>query len=207
MVKSGNEQAQTTHTDRYDFNKMYSISAYSKGDIFLVQLGYLIGQDNLMQTLKRYYAEFKFKHPTPNDIKRTAERVSGANLDWYLVDWTQTTNTIDYGIKNVDGATDGVQKSLVSIERIGRLPMPLDVLVEYTDGSKEAFYIPLRMMNFEKDNPTPAMKRTVLGDWAWAYPSFQFNIAKPKNAIKKITIDPSGLMADVKMVDNTYESK
>jgi hypothetical protein len=36
----------------------------------------------------------KFKHPTPNDIKRTAERVSGAELDWYLTDWTinQLTN-------------------------------------------------------------------------------------------------------------------
>jgi hypothetical protein len=31
---------------------------------------------------------------TPND--ESAERVSGANLDWYLVDWTQTLNTIDY---------------------------------------------------------------------------------------------------------------
>jgi hypothetical protein len=58
---------------------------------------YLIGKENVMKTLKKYYSDFKF-HPTPNDIKRS-ERISGANLDWYLTDWTQTTNTIDYGIK------------------------------------------------------------------------------------------------------------
>ena len=204
MVSSGKELPQATHADRFDENRVYSIASYSKGEIFLAQLIYLVGKENLMKTLRKYYADFKFTHPTPNDIKRSAERVSGANLDWYLTDWTKTTNTIDYGIKEVK---ENANQTTVTLERIGRMPMPIDLLVEYTDGTKESFYIPLRMMNFEKDNPTPAMKRTVLGDWAWAYPSFQFNIAKPKNAIKKITIDPSGLMADVKMADNTYESK
>jgi aminopeptidase N len=157
-----------------------------------------------MKTLKRYYQEFQFKHPTPNDIKRTAERVSGANLDWYLIDWTQTTNTIDYGIASVKENAD---KTTVTLERIGRMPMPIDLLVEYTDGTTESFYIPLRMMSFEKENPNPAVKRTVLNDWAWAYPSFEFSIAKPKKDIKKISIDPSKLMADLKPENNVYEVK
>ncbi|WP_298224206.1 M1 family metallopeptidase [Flavobacterium sp.] len=207
MVNSGKELPQSTHSDRFDFNQVYSITSYSKGDIFLSQLIYLIGRDNLMKTLKRYYNDFKFKHPTPNDIKRTAERVSGANLDWYLTDWTQTTNTIDYGIKNVEGATDGVQRTGVTLERIGRMPMPIDLLVEYSDGTKESFYIPLRMMSFEKENPDPAVKRTVLGDWAWATPTYFFEIPKAKSTIKKITIDPSGLMADVKKDNNVFPAE
>ena len=81
--------------------------------------------------------------------------------------------------------------------------MPIDLLVEYTDGSLESFYIPLRLMSFEKENQTPTIKRTVLNDWAWAYPAFEFSIAKPKASIKKITIDPSGLMADVKLENNS----
>jgi Peptidase family M1 domain len=204
MVNSGKEQPQSTHSDRYDLNQMYSITSYSKGDIFLSQLGYLIGKDNLMKTVKRYFSDFKFKHPTPNDIKRTAERVSGANLDWYLTDWTQTTNTIDYGIKNVESATDGVQKTGVSLERIGRMPMPIDILVEYTDGTQESFYIPLRMMSFVKENPNPAIKRTILTDWAWANPNYFFEIRKSKTGIKKITIDESGLMADVQRDNNVF---
>ena len=204
MVNSGKELPQGTHADRFDENRVYSISSYSKGEIFLTQLMYLIGKDNLLKTLKKYYSDFKFKHPTPNDIKRSAERVSGANLDWYLTDWTQTTNTIDYGIKEVQ---ENVGKTSVTLERIGRMPMPIDLTVAYTDGTTESFYIPLRMMNFEKENPNPVEKRTVLKDWAWAYPTFEFNIAKPKASIKKITIDPSGLMADVKKENNTYEIK
>jgi hypothetical protein len=56
-------------------------------------------------------------------------------LDWYLVDWTQT-NTIDYGIKAV---TENGNQTTVSLERIGRMPMPIDLLVEYTDGTMESF--------------------------------------------------------------------
>jgi hypothetical protein len=204
MVNSGKELPQGTHADRFDENRVYSITSYSKGEIFLTQLSYLIGKENLDKTLRRYYQEFKFKHPTPNDIKRTAERVSGAELDWYLTDWTLTTNTIDYGIKEVK---ENAGQTTVVLERIGRMPMPIDILVEYTDGTKESFYIPLRMMSFEKENPNPAVKRTVVNDWAWAYPTFEFAVSKPKTSIKKITIDPSGLMADVKPENNSFELK
>ena len=202
MVNSGKELPQATHADRFDENRVYSITSYSKGELFLTQLIYLIGKENLLNTLKKYYKDFQFKHPTPNDIKRSAERVSGANLDWYLTDWTKTTNTIDYGIKEVKENTN---QTTVTLERIGRMPMPIDLLVEYNDGTMESFYIPLRMMSFEKENPNPAVKRTVLNDWAWAFPTTEFSIAKPKNTIKKITIDPSGLMADVKPENNVYK--
>jgi hypothetical protein len=204
LVQSGKEQSQSTHGDRYDENRPYSISSYVKGSIFLSQLAYVIGQENLDATLKRYYNDFKFKHPSPNDIKRTAERVSGAELDWYLIDWTETTNTIDYAIKDV---ADNAGKTTVTLERIGRMPMPIDLKVEYTDGTSESFYIPLRMMNFIKPNPNPGVKRTVLEDWAWAMSNYSFTIDKNKTAIKKITIDPSGLMADVKAANNVFEVK
>ncbi len=202
MVNSGKEQPQTTHSDRYDDNRTYSITSYSKGDVFLAQLGYLIGKENLDKTLKKYFNDFKFKHPSPNDIKRTAERVSGANLDWYLTDWTKTTNTIDYGIKSV---SESVTNSTITLERIGRMPMPIDLTIEYVDGKKENYYIPLRMMNFEKQSSSET--RVVLRDWAWAQPTFSFTIAKPKSSIKKITIDESGLMADVKKENNIFEVK
>ena len=85
--------------------------------------------------------------------------------------------------------------------------MPIDLVVGYADGTKEAFYIPLRMMSFEKENPDPTIKRTVLADWAWANPNYFFEIPKSKASIKKITIDKSGLMADVKKDNNTFPAE
>lgn len=204
LIKSGKEQPQTTHSDRYEFNSAYSIAAYSKGSIFLSQLGYIIGQDKLMETLKKYYTDFKFKHPTPNDIKRTAEKVSGLQLDWYLMDWTQTTNTIDYAIQEVVAAD--LENTTVVLERKGLMPMPLDILVVYQDGSQETFYVPLRMMRGGKENPYPSIERTVLPNWAWAYPSYEFTISKPYQSIKAIQIDPSGLMADADLDNNSLQS-
>ncbi|RZN83896.1 MAG: M1 family peptidase [Winogradskyella sp.] len=187
LAKSGFEQPLTTHADRYALNGAYGASAYSKGAVFIAQLGYVIGNDNLKKTLKKYYNDFAFKHPKPMDIIRTAEKVTDFELDWYLIDFAQTTNTIDYGVKSINGST-------VTLERIGQMPMPLDISVTYVDGSTEDFYIPLQMMRGEK--PT---KATVVGDWAWAYPTYDLKTAKD---VKSIEIDASQMMADIDRTNN-----
>ncbi len=200
LAKSGNEHPQTTHADRYASNRAYGISAYSKGSVFLAQLEYVIGKENLEKTLKRYFSEWKFKHPTPDDFIRIAEKVSNIELDWYLTDWTQTTNTIDYSIKNV--TTDGT-KTKVTLERIGLMPMPIDLYVTYEDGSQESFYIPLQMMRGEKENPFPGLQREVLKDWAWAYPTYEFEISNGKK-VKNMMIDASQRMADINPENNVF---
>jgi len=200
LAKSGVEQPQATHADRYDTNQSYGIAAYSKGEVFLAQLSYVIGKENLNKTLKRYFKEWGFKHPTPNDFIRVAEKVSGAELDWYLMDWTQTTNTIDYGIKEV---TAEENKTTISLERIGLMPMPIDLLIKYEDGSEELFYIPLQMMRAEKPNPNTTITWTVLPDWAWANPVYEFIVDNGKK-VESIAIDPSKLMADIDLVNNNF---
>jgi len=188
LSKSGKEQPLTTHADRYAYNQAYSISAYSKGEVFLAQLGYVIGEENLKTTIKKYFEDFKFTHPKPLDIIRTAEKVSGLELDWYLTDFGQTTNTIDYGVKSVEG-------NKVTLERIGLMPMPIDLTITYDDGTTEDLYIPLQMMRGEK--PTTA---TILSDWAWAYPTYTFTASKP---VAKVQIDPKEGMADINKENNT----
>jgi len=196
LVNSGKEEPQSTYGDRFHSNMAYGIAAYNKGEVFLAQLGYIIGKDKLAETLNEYYSQWKFKHPTPNDFKRVAEKVSGFELDWFLTGWTKTTKTIDYTIKSVQGNT-------VILERKGRLAMPIDLVVEYIDGTKEYIYIPLQMARAEKENAYPSLKRTVKTDWAWAHPTYTFETSK---TIKNITIDPSGLMADVDRTNNTYKN-
>ncbi len=190
LAKSGVEEPPTLHADRYDFNMAYGISAYNKGQLFLVQLGYLIGEDNLKKTIKKYFTDFKFKHPVPNDIKRTAEKISGIQLDWYLNYWTQTTHTIDYAVSEVNN-------NQITIQNKGKIPMPLDLKVVYTDGTTEDFYIPLRMMYGQK--PTEA---TVINDWPWVAPSYSFKTSK---TVKSVEIDSSQRMADIDRTNNVFE--
>lgn len=189
VVSNNAEEPLSTHADRYHTNMAYGMGSYSKGNIFLTQLEYIIGKEDVAKTLKKYFNDFAFKHPTPNDIKRTAEKVSGMQLDWFLNEWTQTTHTIDYGVKSVEGKD-------ITLERIGKMPMPIDVEVTYTDGTKEAFNIPLRMMRGEK--PTNA---TVIKDWTFAHPTYTFEASKD---VKSVEIDPSKLMADINLSNNTF---
>ena len=192
VVSNNIEEPLSTHADRYNTNTAYGVASYSKGNIFLSQLEYVIGAENVANGLKKYFVDFSFKHPTPNDVKRSMEKVSGIHLDWYLNEWTQTIHTIDYGIKSVD-------EKNITLERIGQMPMPIDLEVTYTDGSKENFNIPLRMMRGNK--PTSA---TVLEDWAWANPVYSFSVSKN---VKSVVIDKSKLMADVNDENNIFEIK
>ncbi|MGK0421124.1 MAG: hypothetical protein ACJAT9_000790 [Polaribacter sp.] len=192
VVSNNIEEPLSTHADRYNTNTAYGVASYSKGNIFLSQLEYVIGAENVADGLKKYFVDFSFKHPTPNDVKRSMEKVSGIHLDWYLNEWTQTIHTIDYGIKSVD-------EKNITLERIGQMPMPIDLEVTYTDGSKENFNIPLRMMRGNK--PTSA---TVLEDWAWANPVYSFSVSKN---VKSVVIDKSKLMADVNDENNIFEIK
>lgn len=201
LARSGNEQPQMTNANRYSYNYAYERTAYSKGAVFLAQLGYVIGQENLSKTLREYYREFKFKHPRPNDFRRVAERVSGIQLKWYLTDWTQTTNSIDYGIQSVV-ETDEDQTE-ITLRRLQEMPMPVDLLVNLKNGQQKLYYIPLTIMRGQKENPYN-MPWTQLEDWSWANPEYRFLIDLPKEDILSVVIDPTFFLADINRENNLY---
>jgi aminopeptidase N len=80
LVKSGKEEPMSTHADHYNTNYGYEVNAYSKGCVFLAQLGYIVGDKVLDKILLEYYNKWKFKHPNPNDFVRVAEKISGLEL-------------------------------------------------------------------------------------------------------------------------------
>ena len=196
LALSGKEQPMSTHADRFAYNKSYSISTYSKGALVLAQLRYIIGDENFWETLKKYYNDWAFKHPTPNDFMRCAEKTSGMELEWFLTDWTQTTNTIDYGVKDAV-ALEG--QTIVTLERIGLMPMPVEVQVLMKDGRKKEYYIPLQMMRGERPLRN---NETLLEDWAWAYPEYRFTVDVNPAKIESITIDVNKETADINKENN-----
>ena len=200
LASSGVEMPQSTNANRYQHNYAYESTAYNKGAVFLGQLIYLVGNENFWEILQTYYKEWQFKHPQPNDFRRIAERISGLQLQWYLTDWTQTTNKIDYSIESVDSLNEG---SIVRLARKELMPMPLELLVVYKDGFSELHYIPISLMRGEKENPY-SIEWTVHKDWTWANPKYNLELNQKKENIETIIIDPSGLMADIDKSNNYY---
>ena len=202
LAKSGIEEPLSTHSDHFMKNGAYGLGSYSKGAVSIHQLGYIIGDDVMRRGLLSYYDTWKFKHPNLNDFVRVMEKESGLELDWYYEYWINTTHTIDYAISNV--SANG-QSTSIQLERVGRMPMPLDIVVTYNDGSQDLLYIPLGIMRGEKPNETD-LDRSVLSDWPWTHPGYEFTLEKPLNTIKSIEIDPSQRMADIDRSNNTFSN-
>ena len=201
LVKSGFQEPTITHSDRFATNYAYSVTAYYKGLLFLTQLDYLMGNEALQKTLKRYYNEYAFKNPTPNDFIRIAEKVSGMQLQWFLNEFMETDHTADYAIGKVEGKDN---KTEVTLKRVGRLPLSIDLWVTDKAGNIRYVYVPLRMTYAEKPNTYPAYPRTVLPAWGWGNPTYTFTLDMPLEDIKSITLDPENKSVDTDKENNSF---
>jgi aminopeptidase N len=197
LVRSNKEEPLSTHADHFNLNAASGVAAYSKGAVFLRQLIYIIGEENFKSGMLRYFDEWKFKHPEPNDFKRVMEKESGLILSWYFEQWINTTKTIDYGIKSVDEASG---KTTIVLERPGDMIMPIDIQINLTSGSERTINIPLRVMRGHK--PLGSMK--LAEPWPWTYPTYNLVLDIPIDQIKSIEIDPDQQMADVNRDNNYY---
>jgi len=202
LVKGGLEEPLTTHADHFNTNTAYSAAAYSKGEVFMEQLGYIIGAKTRDKVLLEYYNKWRFKHPDADDFIKIAEDVSGIQLDWYQMYFVNTTKTIDYGIDSL-WEENGVSK--IRLKRVGLMPMPVDLQLTFKDGHKEMFYAALNLMYAGKENEDAGEKRKVLDPWRWTHPTYVVDIPGKLIDIKKAEIDPSKRMADINRSNNVLE--
>jgi hypothetical protein len=202
LVKSGLEEPMSTHADHYQTNSAYGAAAYSKGAVFLAQLGYVIGEEARDRAMLRYWNTWKFKHPNVNDLIRVMEKESGLELDWYKEYFVYTTKTIDYAVKEVKASEGGTS---ITLERVGAMPMPVDVVITYKDGTKELVYLPLEMMRGEKKAEVNAPSLVLSQDWSWTHPTHTISLKRAMDTIKSVEIDPSKRMADVQVENNKVE--
>lgn len=202
LVKSGLEEPLTTHADHFETNFGYSIAAYSKGEVFMEQLGYIVGADVRDKILLEYYRQWRFKHPNVNDLIVIAQKVSGMQLDWYREYFVNTTKTIDYGI---DSLWEEGGKTKFRIKRVGKFPMPLDILLGYKDGTKEIVNIPQYSMFGAKKSEDPTIPYSTREPWKWTHPTYVFEVNHRLADLKLMEIDPSQRMADVERTNNKLE--
>ncbi|MCX6289907.1 MAG: M1 family metallopeptidase [Bacteroidetes bacterium] len=201
LAKSGLEEPASTHADHFNTNYAYSNAAYSKGATLLGVLGYVIGDSVRDAVLLNYYNTWKFKHPNANDFFRVAEKTSGIQLQWLKEYWVNSTKTIDYGLNDIQA---GNNTAIISIQRLGKLPMPIEVIITYKDGTTELHYMPLDLMLGAKGTES-SVNRIVHKSWQWVAPTYTFETSKPLSALKSIEIDPSYRMPDLNRSNNKLE--
>jgi hypothetical protein len=112
-----------------------------------------------------------------------------------------STKTVDYGLNDIQVGDKG---AIISIQREGKMPMPIEVLVTYKDGSSELHYMPLDLMLAGKKVEGVAT-RIDHPEWKWVQPTYTFETTKPLSALKSIEIDPSYRMPDMNRSNNKLE--
>ena len=203
--KSGLEEPLTTHADHYNRNQAYGVAAYVKGHVFLTQLQYIMGKQAFDRAFLNYFNTWKFKHPNANDIIRIMEKESKLELDWFKEYFVYSTKTPDYGVGKVEKANR--KETVITLQKIGSMPMPVDVTITLTDGEKKYYTIPLSIMRGEKKSDSYSNEIKVLEDWRWTHDSYEFTIKEKIKKIEKIEIDPSERMVDADRDNNVWENK
>ena len=203
FVKRGIEEPAVWFGDHHDNGSAYSFSTYVKGELFLVQLGYIMGEQNLTATMKEFYRQWNLKHPTDRDFLHIAQKVSGMDLKWFQNYWINTTKTIDYSVKNVEY---GETSTTITLENKGQVPMPIDFSILTKDKKVVNYQIPLNMTHVWKTQDIYGDFRT-LNYWPWTQKEYTLTIPYTKSQISALGIDFSQRLADVNVADNIVEVK
>jgi hypothetical protein len=158
MVHSTNTSGQSFGTHSYSRPQM----AYT---ILLDLLGY----ETFHKCLTTYMDNWKGKHPMPYDFFNIFNSVSGKDLNWFWKPWFFEIGDPDLAIQSVQKDETDPHFNVI-IERKGSFPVPIFLMVEYSDGYKERFHQTAEVWkNGEKTFSIPCgrgkvIKSAILGD-------------------------------------------
>lgn len=187
----------------------YGGNAYNKGELMHWTLEGFLGWETYQEVLSTYYDRWKFKHPRSNDFFRIVNQVSGMNLNTFFNQFYRSADVMDYAIFRVSnirnrtphgslekpefapeggpawnpqdtGPSPEGWKSEVTVQRLGEMTFPVEVLVEFGDGEQ------------------------VLEHWDGRDRTFTFSYERPEEVIKVIVDPESKLVLDINRTNNSW---
>ncbi len=137
----------------------YGLNVYNKACLMMLTLERFLGQETMDRIMKTYFEDWKFKHPTSEDFIRTAETVSGRDLDWFFDQALRSPDRLDYAVSSISSEpvdepagifkgklvkpaaataakAPAAYRSEVVLARKGEWIFPQDVLVVFANGRK-----------------------------------------------------------------------
>ena len=156
---------------------------YGKASLGYLAMKDLLGDELFKKCLHEYMNRWHGKHPLPWDFFFTFNDVTRKNLNWFWNNWFFSNNYIDLAIKS---ATKSGNDYTVVIENPGGMAAPVNIVVNYADGTKE------------KIHQTPAI-------WQNNQSQATVKIHVNKN-VESIAID-GGIFMDADTSNNTWKLK
>jgi hypothetical protein len=151
-------------------------------------MGYLyvkdmLGDELFTKALHNYISNWHGKHPGPFDFFNSMNAGAGRNMNWFWKRWYFEGGVPDLAISKV--SSEG-NKYLVQIKSIGTRPVPVDLTIEYADGSTKTIHRSISCWEFGNTSI-----------------NLNFDVTKP---VKKLTLG-STYTPDVDKTNNVWEAK
>jgi peptidase M1-like protein len=162
------------------------INAYGKPGMGLELLrDEILGPERFDSAFRYYINNWAYKHPTPWDFFHAMENSSGENLDWFWRGWFLNNWKLDQGVKGVEYVkNDSSQGSIITIENLEQMPMPVTVEIKEANGKTGRVQLPVEIWEHGST-------------WKFHYSS--------TDKITEITIDPDKHMPDMNEANNSWK--
>lgn len=155
--------------------------AYRKPAFGLLLLReYILGPERFDAGFKSFINQWAYKHPQPADFFRTIEQVSGEDLSWFWRGWFYGTSPYDPHMTTIAGPDNEMMSAIVQQDEV---VLPIEVLLEFTDGTTRARRIPVEAF-FKQD--------------------FVLIAPTSDQLISRITIDPHQVLPDSDRSNNVW---
>jgi hypothetical protein len=115
----------------------YRMHAYSRPAFAFEFLRDFLGDEKFLSALHEFMDRWNGKHPIPYDFFFTFEDHLNENLDWYFLPWFFERGYPDLGIKDVSVSGNKIS---VTVEKIGNLPIPIQLAYVAEDGNEVIEY-------------------------------------------------------------------
>ncbi len=144
----------------YFDNLSYGVNSYSKPAFFLRTMENLIGQKAWDDMMRRYFEQYRFKHPTSEDFVSLLKKNTPASLDGFIDRTLHGTGVLDFAVTDISvrrayprigvfgdpdtaavsppggkGDSPTTYRSEVVVRRKGELSVPVDVEITFDDGT------------------------------------------------------------------------
>jgi hypothetical protein len=161
----------------------YRNNEYGKAALAYIALKDLLGDAEFTRVLHKFMADWNGKHTLPWDMFNSFNATSGKDLNWFFKSWYFDNGYIDLALDGVN-KTDGGYN--VTIKNIGGFVAPVNVVVQYADGSTES------------TRQTPAI---------WAADQKRTTVKIPTTkTISTVTLD-GGIWMDANTTDNKWTAQ
>lgn len=173
------DYAERVATPHHEFQNNARLMLYIKAPLFLRALRYVVGDQTFDRIIRVYFERWKFKHVDEAAFLEVCEEVSGMQLDEIFKQWLHTNKDCDYSLEKLetDEVEGGGYRTALEIKRKGEMMMPLELALEFEDGSSSTERI---------DGMLRTIRDTMLSD------------SKPVRA----SINPENEILDIYHLDN-----